>query len=166
MPPGQEALRFNGAHCLKVNPSDYTMYEPKLWLSVMLTFTALLGAVAMTAQEREHTVIPNTVFVGADGKYEADPDTVLVQFNISAQNDTLQAANDRATQAAQQVRELLRKNGLDPKQAQIGQFVVSPVYDYKSPKRKLVGYRVNSSISIKFKDFAKVGPAVKAKLGG
>ena len=98
------------------------------------------------------------MLVGADGKFEADPDTVLVQFNISAQNETLQAASDRAKQAAEQVRDLLRKNGLDPKLAQIGQFVVSPVYDYKSPKRKLVGYRVNSSISIKFKDFAKVGP--------
>jgi uncharacterized protein YggE len=112
----------------------------------------------MIAQDREHGVIPNTVLVGADGKFEADPDTVLVQFNVSAQNDTLEAANDRARQAAEQVRELLRKNGLDPKLAQIGQFVVSPVYDYKNPKRKLVGYRVNSSISIKFKDFAKVGP--------
>ena len=110
------------------------------------------------AQERTHDVIANTVLVGADGKFEADPDTVLVQFNIAAQNETLQAASDRAKQAAEQVRELLRKNGLDPKLAQIGQFVVSPVYDYKSPKRKLLGYRVNSSISIKFKDFAKVGP--------
>jgi len=125
---------------------------------MLLVCTLLFGAATMMAQERERGVIPNTVLVGADGKYEADPDTVLVQFNISAQNDTLQAASDRAKQAAQQVRDLLQKNGLDPKLAQIGQFVVSPVYDYKNPKRKLVGYRVNSSISIKFKDFAKVGP--------
>lgn len=125
---------------------------------MFLALTLLFGAAAGMAQERTHDVIANTVLVGADGKFEADPDTVLVQFNISAQNETLQAASDRAKQAAQQVRELLRKNGLDPKVAQIGQFVVSPVYDYKNPKRKLVGYRVNSSISIKFKDFAKVGP--------
>jgi uncharacterized protein YggE len=125
---------------------------------MLLGLTLVLSAAAGMAQERERGVIPNTVLVGADGKFEADPDTVLVQFNIAAQNETLQAANDRAKQAAEQVRDLLRKNGLDPKLAQIGQFVVSPVYDYKTPKRKLVGYRVNSSISIKFKDFAKVGP--------
>jgi len=134
------------------------MYEHTLWLRLLLGCTLLFSTVAMMAQDRERGVIPNTVLVGADGKFEADPDTVLVQFNISAQNENLQAASDRAKQAAEQVRELLRKNGLDPKLAQIGQFVVSPVYDYKSPKRKLVGYRVNSSISIKFKDFAKVGP--------
>lgn len=134
------------------------MREHKMWLRTLLGTMLAFSALAGGAQERERGIIPNTVLVGADGKFEADPDTVLVQFNISAQNDTLQAASDRAKQAAEQVRDLLRKNGLDPKLAQIGQFVVSPVYDYKNPKRKLVGYRVNSSISIKFKDFAKVGP--------
>lgn len=127
------------------------------------TFAGLLlafTAVSALAQERS-AIIPNTVMVGADGKFEADPDTVLVQFNIAAQDDNLQGANDRATRAAEQVRELLRKNGIDPKQAQIGHFVVSPVYDYKNPKRKLVGYRVNSSITVKLKDFAKVGPVTQ-----
>jgi len=38
-----------------------------------------------TAQDRTTNIIPNTVWVGADGKYEAEPDNALVQFNISAQ---------------------------------------------------------------------------------
>ena len=101
---------------------------------------------------------PNTVLVGADGKFEAEPDTAVVQFNISAQEDNLQAANTRASKAAEQVRQLLRNNGLDPKQAQVGMFSVQPVYDFKNPKRKLVGYRVDTSITIKVTDFAKVGP--------
>jgi hypothetical protein len=113
---------------------------------------------ALRAQERSATPTPNTVWVGADGKFEAEPDTAQVQFNISAQEDNLQAANARATKAAEQVRQLLRNNGLDPKQAQVGMFSVQPVYDYKNPKRKLVGYRVDTNISIKVKDFAKIGP--------
>ena len=102
--------------------------------------------------------VPNTILVGADGKYEAEPDTALMQFSISAQEDNLQAANTRASKAAEQVRQLLRTNGLDPKQAQVGMFSVNPVYDYKNPKRKLVGYRVDTNITIKIKDFAKIGP--------
>src|SRR5208283_4437186 len=109
----------------------------------------------LLAQERTTSPVPNTVWVGADGKYEAEPDTAVLQFNISAQEDNLQAANARASKAAEQVRELLRSNGLDPKQAQVGMFSVQPVYDYKNPKRKLVGYRVDTSITIKVKDFAK-----------
>jgi uncharacterized protein YggE len=134
-------------------------------IQTLLITVALLAAafVVMTshslrAQERSSTPTPNTVWVGADGKYEAEPDTAVVQFNISAQEDNLQAANARATKAAEQVRQLLRTNGIEPKQAQVGMFSVQPVYDYKNPKRKLVGYRVETSITIKVKDFTKVGP--------
>ena len=125
----------------------------------LLAFTAMLFIVApLGAQDRSATPIPNTVWVGADGKYEAGPDTVLVQFSISAQEDKLQDANQKASRAADHVRQLLRSNGLDPKDAQVGQFSVQPVYDYKNSKRKLVGYRVDTNISIKLKDFSKVGP--------
>jgi uncharacterized protein len=112
----------------------------------------------LIAQDRTGGPLPNTVWVGADGKFESEPDTAELQFNISAQDDNLQAAYARATKSAEQVRQLLRNNGLDPKQAQVGMFSVQPVYDYKNPKRKLLGYRVESSITIKVRDFSKVGP--------
>jgi hypothetical protein len=130
--------------------------------SIVFAVIFFLGAVCVTAplaaQDRSATPVPNTVWVGAEGKFESEPDTVLVQFNISAQEDKLQDANQKASRAAEQVRQLLRSNGLDPKDAQVGQFSVQPVYDYKTPKRKLVGYRVDTNISIKVKDFSKVGP--------
>jgi hypothetical protein len=130
-----------------------------LLASSLLTLACLVAVPgALVAQDRTSNPIPNTVWVGADGKYEAEPDTALMQFNISAQEDNLQAANARASKAAEQVRQLLRTNGLDPKQAQVGMFAVEPVYDYKNPKRKLVGYRVDTNISIKLKDFSKIGP--------
>ena len=40
-----------------------------------------------TAVAQEHPAVaaqPNSVFVGADGKFEANPDTALLQFTISA----------------------------------------------------------------------------------
>ena len=126
---------------------------PWMVLTCLLTISAPL-----TGQERVANPQPNTVWVGADGKFESEPDTALVQFNISAQEEKLQDANDRATRAAEQVRQLLRANGIDPKDAQVGRFAVQPVYDYKNPKRKLVGYRVDTDISVKVKDFSKVGP--------
>jgi len=118
----------------------------------------LLTSLPLAAQDRTFAPQPNTVWVGADGKFESEPDTALVQFNISAQEPKLADANQRATQAAEQVRQLLRNNGIDPKEAQVGRFAVQPVYDYRDPKRKLVGYRVDTDISVKLKDFSKVGP--------
>ncbi len=127
---------------------------------VILVIVAAIATVA--AQERPTLAAPaNSIYVGADGKYESAPDTALFQFNISAQEETAQAASQRASKAAEQVRQLLKANQIDPKSAEIGFFSLQPVYDYRNPKRKLMGYRVSTSVSLKLKDFAKVGPIVQ-----
>jgi uncharacterized protein len=131
--------------------------------ALLLWVTALLLASACLAGQ-EHPAVTaqaNTVFVGADGKFEANPDTALVQFNISVQEETSRAAYDRASKAAEQIREILRSNGIEPKAAEISFFSLQPVYDFKTPKRKLVGYRVNSNVSLKLKDFSKLAPILQ-----
>ncbi len=104
---------------------------------------------------------PNTVLVGADGKFEANPDTAVVQFNVAAQEDNSRAAYDRASKAAEQIRQILRNNEIDPKTAEISSFSIQPIYDYKPAKPKLVAYRVNASVSLKLKDFSKVAPIMQ-----
>jgi len=121
----------------------------------------LFVAVALGQDRPTVTAQPNTVFVGADGKFEANPDTALVQFNISAQEDNSRAAYDRASKQAEQVRQILRANGIEPTAAQLGYFSIEPVYDYKQAKRKLVAYRVDVRVSLKLKDFTKIAPIVQ-----
>jgi uncharacterized protein YggE len=124
----------------------------------------VFACVLQFAAAQEHPTVtaqPNTVFVGADGKYEANPDTAAIDFAISAQEDNSGAAYARASKSAEEVRQILRSNGVDPKSAQVGYFAIQPVYDYKSPKRKLVRYRVNSNVSVKLKDFSKIGPILQ-----
>jgi uncharacterized protein len=100
----------------------------------------------------------NTVYVGADGKFEAAPDTAVIQFNVSAQEDTSQAAFQHAAKSVEQVREVLRTNAVEPKAATIGFLSVEPMYDWKNPKRKVIGYRVTTDVTLKLKDFSKIGP--------
>ena len=128
-------------------------------LAVLMAMLAAAGV--MFAQDRPTVAAPaNSLYVGADGKYESAPDTALFQFNISVQEASAQEAYQRASQAAEQVRQLLKSNQIDPRSAEIGFFSLQPVYDYRDPKRKLVGYQVNTSVSLKLKDFARVGPIV------
>jgi len=123
-----------------------------LALSVGMTATVLAQTPpAVCAQ-------PNTVYAGADGKFEAAPDTALVQFSITAQADSAKGAYDQAGAQAEQVRQIMRNNGFDPKSAEIGYYSIQPQYDWKSPKRKLIGYQVTTSVTLKVKDFAKIGP--------
>src|SRR5271170_7537713 len=103
-------------------------------MKAAVTWLVLLLLASGFALGQDHPTIsaqPNTVFVGADGKFEATPDTALVQFNISAQEDNSRSAYDRASKAAEQVRQILRSNGLESTAAQLGYFSIAPVYDYK-----------------------------------
>src|SRR5260370_31213507 len=127
-----------------------------LGIFLAVLFLAVSGAVA-----QEHPAVaaqPKPVYVGADGKFEAAPDTAQIQFNVSVQDDTSQAAYQHASKEVEQVRQVLRANGVDPKTATVGFMSVQPVYDYKDPKHKVIGYHVTTDVVLKLKDFTKVGP--------
>ncbi len=115
-------------------------------------------SIGMFAQEHPAvTAQPNSVYVGADGKFEAVPDTAQIQMNISVQDDSPQAAYQRASKNVDQVRQVLRANGLDTKLATVGFLSVQPIYEWK-PKQRVIGYRVTTDVTLKLKDFSKIGP--------
>ncbi len=125
-----------------------------VWLLALFILTA-----ASSAQEHPNlTAQPNSVYVGADGKFESAPDTAVIQFNISVQEDTSQAAYQHASKDVEQVREVLRANGIEPKSATIGFFSVQPMYDWKNARQRVIGYRVTTDVTLKLKDFSKIGP--------
>jgi len=58
----------------------------------------VVAAGLVSAQDRPTVAAPaNSLYVGADGKYESAPDTALFQFNISVQEESAQAAYRRAS---------------------------------------------------------------------
>jgi uncharacterized protein len=126
--------------------------------ALVLTALCLLTTTSLAQEHPAVTALPNSVYVGADGKFESAPDTALIQFSISVQDDTAQNTYQHASKEAEKVREVLRANGIEPKAATIGFFAVQPAYEYKNGKQKLIGYRVTTNVSLKLKDFSKVGP--------
>jgi len=125
---------------------------------ILISAVVLFLAVSLMAQDHPSvTAQPNTVYVGADGKFEAAPDTAELQMNVSAQDDNSQNAYQRAAKNVDQIRQILRANGLDPKAATVGFFAVQPVYEWK-PKQRVIGYRVTTDVTLKLKDFSKIGP--------
>lgn len=129
-------------------------------MKIMLLTCGVLMMLVVSAAAQSPTVaaMPNTVFVGADGKFETAPDTAVIQFNISTQADTAKEAYDLAAKQAEATRQILHSNGIDPKSAEIGFFSVNPQYDWKNPKHKVIGYQVTTSVTLKLKDFSKIGP--------
>jgi uncharacterized protein YggE len=135
-------------------------------VAVVAFYAVLILSTLSAAQNPAPSPMPNTVFVGADGKFETAPDTALIQFNISAQADNAKDAYDQAGRQAEAARQVLRANGIDPKSAEIGFFSVNPQYDWKNPKHRVIGYQVTTSVSLKLKDFSKIGAVTQQLADG
>src|SRR4029077_18509191 len=119
-----------------------------------LAYSSLLLCSSAAAFAQEHPTVTaqqNSVYVGADGKFESAPDTAQIQFSVSVQDETSQVAFQRASKHVDHVRQVLRANGIDPKSANIGFLSVQPVYEWK-PKQHVVGYRVTTDVTLKLKD--------------
>ena len=129
----------------------------------LLVLFSLISTCPISAQQDRPGIPmqPNTIVVGADGEFESEPDTAIINFMLSAQDNDSQAAFARASRAADRVREVLRSNRVDPKSAELSSYNLQPIYDYKSPKRRIVGYTVATNVEIKLKDFKKIAPLLQ-----
>jgi uncharacterized protein YggE len=118
---------------------------------------ALAGISSAQVSSAPGAVQVNTIYAGADGKFEAAPDTAVIRMDIASQQDTSRAAYDHAAVAVDHIRQVLKSNGIDLKAAQFGTYQMQPMYDWKNPKHKVIGYRVASDVTLKLRDFSKIG---------
>jgi len=126
-------------------------------LACSLIFLALTASGFAQVSTAPAAIQLNSIYAGADGKYDAAPDTAVIRMDIASQQDTSRAAYDHAAIAVDHVRQVLKSNGIDVKSAQFGLYQMQPMYDWKNPKHKVIGYRVVSDVTLKLRDFAKIG---------
>jgi len=134
-------------------------FPMKILASVIVL--ALAGISSAQVSSMPAAVQVNTIYAGADGKFEAAPDTAVIRMDIASQQDTSRAAYDHAAAAVDRVRQVLKSNGIDLKAAQFGSYQMQPMYDWKNPKHKVIGFRVSSDVTLKLRDFAKIGTLVE-----
>ena len=137
--------------------------------TLLFCFVSMLAAVstaiAQTSSQVQLQLNVPFISAGADGKFESAPDTALLQFDLASQQDTARAAYDKVAAAAERVRQVLKNNGIDAKAAQVGFYSVQPMFDYKNPKNKVIGYRVVTHVTLKLHDFSKVGGLIEQTAG-
>jgi uncharacterized protein YggE len=126
-------------------------------IALLLVSVSAGVALAQPQTPAGSMMVMNSIYVGADGKFESAPDTAVLQFNIAAQESTARGAYDKASAAAQQVRQALSSNGIDAKTAEIGFFAVQPMFDWKDPKHHVIAYRVVSNVTLRLHEFSKIG---------
>jgi len=134
-------------------------------ISVMAVLVLACAGMALAQNAPTYGIQVNTIYAGADGKFESAPDTAILHMDIASQQDTSKAAYDKVATAAASVRTVLQNNGIEPKSAELSSYSVQPIYDWKNPKRKVVAYRVVTSVKLKIRDFEKIGPLTEQLAG-
>ena len=83
----------------------------------LLTLLLTLSVFSQEVDPRSGSHIrENSVYVGADGKYEVAPDTAVVSLTATAQEKYSDDAYRKLSKATERIREVLRSNGIDPNQ--------------------------------------------------
>src|SRR5258707_1274534 len=122
---------------------------PMKTFSRLLLMLLALAALSSAQNSSTPMVQVNTIYAGADGKFESAPDTAVIRMDLASQQDTSRAAYDRVAAAVDRVRQILKSNNIDVKSAQFSSYQMQPMYDWKNPKRKVIGYRVTSDVTLK-----------------
>ena len=70
--------------------------------SSLLIVLALAGIGSAQVSTTPAAIQLNTIYAGADGKFEAAPDTAVIHMDVASQQDTSRAAYDHAAAAVDQ----------------------------------------------------------------
>ena len=131
-------------------------------LQTRLTAAAFLLSLAAAAQPPVAPPEPPTptVQVSAEGRYQAAPDTAIIDWEITGQSPSLKSAYGKAEAQAAQLRRLLERQGFRPEQARWSSYTVQPDIDFKT--HRVTSYTVTVALQLELTDFKKIGPLLDA----
>ena len=110
--------------------------------------------------------MPRLITVSGRGEASAAPDQARITAGVVTQGQTAADALAANSRAMTGVFDTLKKAGIPEKSIQTSNFNVSPQYTpYKSDSpepRKIIGYQVSNTVTVKVSDLKKLGPDLDA----
>lgn len=100
------------------------------------------------------------ISVSGMGEITGTPDTISVDLGVSVLGDTVDDATSRAADAANALIDSLRANGVEAKNITTTNYSISPEYDYRGEKERLIGYRVNNTVRARISDVTNSGSVI------
>ena len=143
--------------------------KTKLFLGWAIIIAVLLtGAAAWKVARTYSRSIQPSAFrsftVSGEGKVVARPDVALFSFSIINEGGTdIATLNRDNTERGNKINSFLKEQGITDKDIKTEQYNLSPRYQNSfcrtgvCPPPSIVGYTVTQSMSVKVRDFAKIG---------
>ncbi|HEX5425541.1 MAG TPA: SIMPL domain-containing protein [Candidatus Acidoferrales bacterium] len=137
----------------------------RLILATSALCLASVGALPTAAQNFGQNqglkFVDHTLLVEAQGVYITDPDLATLTFDINSQDKQLASAYDKATKSMQHILAIAEQNGLSKNDVEFGALTLAPNYN---GGRKAHGYLVQGQMTVRIRDFAKIGPILDASV--
>lgn len=131
-----------------------------LILAAVLTLLALFGTHAVAADEEPTPRIK----VHGEGSVSVAPDLAILDLTVLREGKTARAALDANSAAMNDVLEAMKAFGIAERDLQTSSFSIQPKYSYPAPQtqgerkpRRIVGYVVRNSLTVRSRDMSKVG---------
>lgn len=104
----------------------------------------------------------SAIWVSGMGEVTAIPDMAVVSLGVEVEEDTVQAAMDKAAAAMDSVIAVLRSNGVAEKDIQTQWFNIYPVRNWTEREGTIVGYQVTNTVSVKVREVDATGRIIDA----
>lgn len=111
-----------------------------------------------TATQQASSDKPSTITVRGSGIVTARPDTLVMNVGVVAQENTVKAAQDKASAVMDAIAAKLKAAGIEEKDYRTVQYSVDPVMDFgdgskgPQPTPRISGFRVSNMLEITFHD--------------
>lgn len=108
------------------------------------------------------------ISVSGEGSIDLVPDLALLNVGVETMAENVSQARNEAAQAMDAIIAAVKAHGLEDRDIQTQSFNIWPQYDYQNNSRRLVGYTVSNSATVKIRDIDNVGPIIDdaANAGG
>jgi uncharacterized protein len=125
----------------------------------LAALSLLLAAVVVPGLARADDDHKRTISLAATGAIKTAPDKVDISTGVTNQAPTAKQALAKDSATMGQVIDLLKGEGLDPKDIQTTNFSVQPVYEERKEGRSpaIIGYQVANSVRITVHDIGRLG---------
>ncbi len=141
-------------------------FTPGLFILALVLVVAITGSYIVKAVFDYRSIPGNTpleLTFSAEGKVLATPDIALITFGVTTEGLDIPTITTQNTDKMNAILAMLKDTqGIDAKDITTTQYSVEPKYEYnpRTGVRTSKGYTATQQISVKVRDFTKIGGAL------
>ncbi len=105
------------------------------------------------------------ISVYGTGTILVSADTAIVSLGVSARDQDVLKAQQKANETIAAIRTALTESGIHPEDINTGYLNIYAIYDYTGAAEEITGYNANSTLAIRVTDLALVGKVIDLAFG-